>query len=291
MQLEEEHVLFHSQYMLLEGNETLFDHPHTLVVAPVFDDLERKGNIVAFTTSHLAFDRYMGNLLPDNVRGIQVIISNTCNQSFSYELIGHKVRANISDWACRINVFRVAQPFSSLDFSQAIYLGPGDWHDTAYDDMKAQVRFSILEAEGDTSKLGYCHYSFVLYPNSEFEDGFKDNLPALMAALAGVVFSCIALAFFMYDRFVKQRNSKVVNAAAESNAMVLSLFPAHIRDQMLTQRRHKSISKPIHKLKGFLSSKGSTEFVSDEDLETKPIADLFLETTVAFADIVGFTAW
>ena len=162
-------------------------------------------------------------------------------------------------------------------------------HETAYDEMQARVRFSVLDSQEDTSMLGYCHYFFLLYPTAEFENQYKDNLPVVMAIIAGAVFLCVALAFFMYDSFVQRRNAKVVNAAAESNAMVLSLFPAHVRDQMLSQRRRKtSTSKSNHKLKGFLNTK---EVASDEDLATKPIADLFLDTTVAFADIVGFTAW
>ena len=42
------------------------------------------------------------------------------------------------------------------------------------------------------------------------------------------------------------------------------------------------------RLKTFLSQSIDRR---DDDLKSKPIADLFTETTVLFADIAGFTAW
>lgn len=150
------------------------------------------------------------------------------------------------------------------------------------------MRFSIVDAEKDTDELGYCHYAIYVYPTADFEKEFKDNYPLILTLISSTVFLAIAIAFFMYDSFVQRRNSKIVTAAAESNAVVLSLFPAHIRDQILNNNRRESSSstRSNRRLKGFLDANSTDESRrAMEPLDTKPIADLFLETTVMFADV------
>lgn len=69
----------------------------------------------------------------------------------------------------------------------------------------------------------------------------------------------------------------VVNNAAQSNAIVTSLVPSHLRDQLINQN---TPGNPIKRrnLKTILSN-GET----DNDVTSEPLADLFLETTVLFA--------
>jgi Adenylate and Guanylate cyclase catalytic domain len=77
--------------------------------------------------------------------------------------------------------------------------------------------------------------------------------------------------------------------AARSNAIVSSLFPTAVRDRLMQEQEHDAKTR---NLKGFLSDKSDYNSKSKELLfQTKPIADLFPETTVIFADIVNFTAW
>ena len=71
--------------------------------------------------------------------------------------------------------------------------------------------------------------------------------------------------------------------AAHSKAIVSSLFPTQIRDKMLADDKKK--------LRNFLSKDPETTENSDDLLASKPIADLFPETTIMFADIAGFTSW
>ena len=95
----------------------------------------------------------------------------------------------------------------------------------------------------------------------------------------------VALVFLVYDILVQNRNEKIVATAARSNAIVSSMFPDAIRDRLLQQ--NEATSKRGH-LKSYLLD-GGIEDASN--LSSKPLADLFLETTVMFADICGFTAW
>ena len=87
----------------------------------------------------------------------------------------------------------------------------------------------------------------------------------------------------------------VMNRAVKSTAIVSSLFPAAVRDQMLENEndnteaeKGRSFRSTNQKLSSFLLD-GTEE--SDAFLNDKPLADFFPHCTVLFADIAGFTAW
>jgi class 3 adenylate cyclase len=106
----------------------------------------------------------------------------------------------------------------------------------------------------------------------------------IYAAVVAFTFVLVAAVFYIYDLLVQQRNEKIVVTAARSNAIVSSMFPDAIRDRLLQQNEAKS--KQGH-LKSFLVN---SEDEKNGNRSSKPLADLFLETTVLFADICGFTA-
>lgn len=132
----------------------------------------------------------------------------------------------------------------------------------------------------------------ILYPSSDFEDAAYDDLPIFAAVCSAAVFFLIALAFFMYDGFVQRRNAKVVAAAAKTNAIVLSLFPAHIRDRLVGSSNigggGQSGKKKSNCLKGFLDEAGLENKGGEDGSRTsnKPIAELFPSTTVMMAGMV-----
>jgi len=117
---------------------------------------------------------------------------------------------------------------------------------------------------------------------------------------AGVVFLAVIffiLAFIGYDRFVQNRQEIVLAKAARSNAIVASLFPSNVRDRILQQAEDQVDPKMSSKLtktgknqlKSYLA--GGMEGTREDGDGSRPIADLFPDTTVIFADIAGFTAW
>ena len=83
----------------------------------------------------------------------------------------------------------------------------------------------------------------------------------------------------VYDVLVALRNQKLVEEAARSNAVVTSLFPGAIRDRIMERKGTKL------KMKEMLKDGTVIDKVNE------PLADLFLNATVSFADIAGFTAW
>jgi len=268
---EEEHDAFHVEY---RGNSEELelgfshDHPHSRMLTPIFEKASGKGKIMGFLTAWIGWDTFVGNLLPEGANGVYAVLQNTCNQSFTYVING----------------------------PSALYLGEGDLHDEAYDNLLEVVDLAKLFHDRKTPvDENDCFYSFYLYPSEETEAPFMTPLPRNVTMLAALTFAVMIATFFMYERFVQSKNRKVTIAAAKASKIVTSLFPDNIRERMYNEQdvRKKSESEgtTIH---DFFPMRSTVSECSDDDLamyESEPIADLFTATTVMFADIAGFTAW
>lgn len=234
------------------------------------------------------------------------LLENTCRQQFTYHLSNEGVE----------------------------YVGPGDLRNTASKTaesqaMKVTIPLTTTETTptSDTNATDQCDYSLVLFPSHQFQYRVATaNImaPTVAAVIVAVLFVVMIANFCIYDRIVRSRNTKVVDAAARSNAIVSSLFPSQIRDRLFASAASASNSKENDlerddspdntrsgpsssktRLKDFLNDKNTArlqQVVEDTQdntisgdsevlFEGKPIADLFTETTVIFADIAGFTAW
>jgi class 3 adenylate cyclase len=195
-------------------------------------------------------------------------------------------------------------------FLQAIYAGEGDMHDERYNRMKVEIPFSEYLRDSTKEVPSHCVYTITVYPTKEFENKYHTNLKFLMTWCVAAAFCFMILTFLAYDWFVQRRNQMVVGAAARANAILSTLFPKNIRDRLLAEKAMEEDAKlagqkrPLLDLPGnkarltsFLNNEGDgmqNETDADEDdfmYKTKPIADLFPETTILFADISGFTAW
>ena len=156
---------------------------------------------------------------------------------------------------------------------------------------------------------GFCSYTYIVTPTSLYMEDNESNIPIIFTiAVAGIV-AIMVWAFLIYDMQVEKRNKKMVTTAARSNAIVSSIFPSTIRDRLLgNPYNDKDVEDQDHSsapglslqptkshLKSFLSTRTTIDSDQDDDdmalLSSKPIADLFTDTTVMFADIAGFTAW
>jgi hypothetical protein len=89
---EEDHKALHEKFSALSDTESAYNRPHGFFFQPIFreiynDTSEVVGDIIAV----IAWDSYFANLLPEGVKGIIGVASNTCGQSFSYYLDGNKV--------------------------------------------------------------------------------------------------------------------------------------------------------------------------------------------------------
>jgi hypothetical protein len=91
----EDHERYHASLVnyTANGTKSTFQHPHCAYLSPVFDDPgNRSSSIVAMFLAVLPFDRYLVNLLPRGVGGIDAVLRNhRSNQSFTYQLEGNSV--------------------------------------------------------------------------------------------------------------------------------------------------------------------------------------------------------
>lgn len=131
------------------------------------------------------------------------------------------------------------------------------------------------------------------------------TLPILIAS----TFAVILIVFFGYDWLIRRRNEILMQNAARTSAIVTSLFPGTIRDKLIQQQddddnnnddqggsnMHSNMKRNTT-LRSYMT--GNTASVlppgpinSKQMKLSTPLADLFLETTILFADLVGFTAW
>ncbi|KAL7567071.1 hypothetical protein ACA910_002795 [Epithemia clementina (nom. ined.)] len=290
------------------GNFSSSTQAHGLVVQPVFRHLSdttimfktttedeanvndtdptNRNGIGGFLLGLFGFDAYLVNILPTGIRGITVLIKNDCGDEFTYNLNGH----------------------------EATFLGTGDLSDSAYARLTREISFDNViypqkkfSNQFVTGNGGYCSYTYSVTPTDIYMQDNESNLPIIFTIVVAAIFAVMVAAFFIYDMQVDKRNKKMVNTAARSNAIVSSIFPSTIRDRLLAGPEQGMSGNPTGlflqptktHLKSFLTNALSyTDAhgkVADDDdiivLASKPIADLFTDTTVMFADISGFTAW
>jgi hypothetical protein len=207
-----------------------------------------------------------------------------------------------------------------LNGPEATLVGLGDHHDPTFSQYRQTFDFEPFDwhTESDNESELNCHYQIDVYPTVVFYETYITNKPMLLTIMVVSVFAVTCLAFLIYDRLVQIRQDKVLDTAQRTNAIVTSLFPAEVRRRLMYGRdgKHKKKKKnailmnsrpvegPKFRLKNYLNDDqvtagghtSTTGSCGGDDLNPKkaidaPIADLFPNTTVMFADIAGFTAW
>jgi class 3 adenylate cyclase len=169
--------------------------------------------------------------------------------------------------------------------------------------MRFEIPFYNFLQDSTKDAPGHCVYTLTAYPTKELEDEYHSKLPILMTTVVATAFCLMILTFLAYDWFVQRRNQMVVGAAARANAILSTLFPKNIRDRLFAEREMEEASREKTpdefngnkaRLSSFLTeSRNLNADGADDDFmyKSKPIAELFTETTIMFGDISGFTAW
>lgn len=255
---------------------------------PVFNQYGADAKVVAVLTTVLSWGSYLTDTVSHDVKGVVCVVQNKCGQAFTYQIDGH----------------------------DATYLGEGDQHDSKFNKLGKTVDLvdkvkSFEHLFFGASKLDgyYCSYSLSVYPSKVMHDEYITSKPVLFAFEVAILFLCASLLFFAYDWLVERRQKIVLAHAQNSNSIVSSLFPDVVRDRLFrresgdgeqTNRRvarqnststtgsKQSLIEPTkNRLKTFLNEGGESKSAEVD----RPLADLFPNCTVLFADIAGFTAW
>ncbi|GKY95745.1 hypothetical protein MPSEU_000535300 [Mayamaea pseudoterrestris] len=257
--------------------EAADNSPSSFLINPIYDDFYPGSETVAFLFANVQWREFFLNILPPEVEGILVDIRGTCGDSFSFLLNG----------------------------PTATYLGAGSYHDKRYEGSKFVYQFA-QQAQYDgvnrTSQKGHCDYKMTVYPTVMFEETFYTNKPTIYCVLVVMVFFLTLMFFMAYDLMIYRRQAKLQFTAERTKAIVTSLFPKEMHDRILhnadadyqrdEQAKRSFAFAPKTQIKQFLhvddEAKNST---GNSIFKTKPIADLFPQVTIMYADLVGFTAW
>ncbi|KAG7366377.1 adenylate/guanylate cyclase [Nitzschia inconspicua] len=249
---------------------------------PIFDSFEPERNSTAVLVGLFNWGTYFRDVLPTNFGGIDVVLHNTCYESFTYHL----------------GFQGVASP-----------LGKGDLHDKKFDGyghFSDGLQSGITE---DGTRLGLpfanstCQYTISIYPTQIFMNEYHSLAPLIVSIIV-LVFCFTIFLFLVYDRIVEKRQALVLEKALQSTAVVSSLFPKNVRDRIMksagngnvdhfeTDLAGASIREKLQNSKiGQEMSIGFGGNSSEGYRSGDTIADLFPNCTVLFADIAGFTAW
>jgi class 3 adenylate cyclase len=258
-----------------QGDEAY--QPRSYIFEPVFETFEKDSRVVGFIIAVLPWNSYFVNLLPEGTNGFVVYVTDMCGADFTYELNGPK----------------------------ATYMGEDDLHDSKYDDLAVTTQFAefaIYDGDDDSNRT-VCNYKLTIYPTETYENSFLTNGPAIFTSVIVLVFLFTAGMFLLYDFMVQRRQLRLMSAAERTTAIVASLFPKSIQKRIMEEAEEQAAMEndkvknkfgfgAKSQLRDFLTPDGSSALETGESaFKTKPIADLFPETTIMFADIVGFTAW
>ena len=188
----------------------------------------QSGNVVGIVRIGMYWRDLIRDILPQpshDEAGVVAVFENTCNQTFTYEIVGNHVH----------------------------YLGDGDHHDTKYDDMEQMAsvvdlgrsgRAAVTSSSSDDgssfrprtytgvplSQTGGCPYTVRVYPNAFLEDEYLSNEPIRITIVIILTFAFTSFVFLIYDWCVERRQKKVMNTAVESTANV-SLLEEKVKER------------------------------------------------------------
>jgi class 3 adenylate cyclase len=198
-----------------------------------------------------------------NTKGIICVLKSTKNQSFTYK----------------------------IDAGEVIYMGEGDQHDGKYDYLEESSKMSTYlskitspETKSYTSvdlNTEYCDYKLSVYPSQENEDVYVNNVPIVLTVVILSIFLFTSFVFVMYTVAVQRRQDVVMDCAVASSTIVSSLFPSQVRDQIYQETNKTDVKQTWF----------NNDYADIEVVSTRPIAQLFENTTIMFADMAGFTSW
>ena len=287
---------------LFEGSNgqdyAVFSTPRSSIYAPihgVFNSTTSsvdKPLMVGAVEFEFRWEHVFANVLTGIDSPLHAVVENTCdNRQFTYEVIGEEVS----------------------------FVGEGDLHNDGVDGFNdfstSPEEFEALFLEHSfrpkVEADGSCSYFVSYFPTAEFKRHYVTNSPDAYRGIVMAVFLFVIGIFWIYDSMIEKRQGKVIKEAAKSDAIVRSLFPSNIRDRLYEQSQQAAkkpegkdawknpetlqnqggiIETPKNRLKSFMSKSPEDQVVQANHVsssagKSEPIADLFPQTTIMFADV------
>jgi Adenylate and Guanylate cyclase catalytic domain len=272
-----------------EPNEPMSDIYYPLISDR--NNLDKNGNpkVDAIISTQIYWREIVKAILPSDRDVIDVVFTNPCNPSFTYRVTGSWVK----------------------------YIGRGDLHETRYDHL---VQTSTLQRLDQylvkTKYFGvpldnqYFPFTVHLYPTQQMANFYLTKHPIMFTISALSILLFTSIVFITYDCNVERRQAVVMNTAVKTSHIVSALYPAEVRDQILedankdiegdenqrktTATTFKNVGLDRSDSNGIMGkggAMGSSVRGNITDNPSNPIAHVYPDTTILFADLAGFTSW
>ncbi|KAG7350476.1 adenylate/guanylate cyclase with GAF and PAS/PAC sensor domain [Nitzschia inconspicua] len=281
--------------------------PEFFLFYPIYQDFKQV-DMVGSISMRTNVQGFLESIFPFSMDRDITIVLQSCDEAISFSLKGNEMEFLGTLEEQNVNQIKDVEETAILEFSSTYTYGQFD-----------------TRAATATS----CGFSLMMVPSNSVgrrltdETADTSNRPIVLTSLVAITFLVTMISFLLYDWLVERRQAVVINIANKSTAIVENLFPAQVRDRMLQnieERRKKASgldvdqagigdagATPVEQLNGSSAPTASApqkpnqvsvkQFLTTDqhgqanDLSSQPIADLFPNTTVLFADISGFTAW
>ena len=232
--------------------------PLSTVTIPVMDSFASDRKTVAILLASLRWENYFEGILTDSAQPIDVVLSNTCEGAFTFQIRG----------------------------TTAAFVGKGNLANPKYEDMAMSVALDendfIIEPNtiALTMNQDLCRYTLRIYPTPEGDEYHNTFFPLIITLTVAAVFLMTATVFYLYDVMVERRQKVVLDTAQRSTAIVSSIFPKNVRDQLL----QAPVQGNATKLRFLANARKQDQEESimcptNVDLSSGPIADLFPNCT------------
>lgn len=199
------------------GLNEIFQDPNPLsfLIQPVYKDFRTDlGCIDGSLFTVFPWNIFFVGLLADGTPPIDIVVSNTCGQVFTYRING-----------------------SSPEF---ISVGAS----MDYEDLGHTFNIGTFQAPDD---LPICSYSLTMYPTHELRDQYLTHTPVTFTIIVVVVFLFTSVVFLVYDYFVQRRQRVVLDSAERTGAIVSDLFPSKFRNMIEVNHVVKSSGETLGK--------------------------------------------
>ena len=264
---------FYTDY--IRPDEEPFE-PALEITYPMINEVDdHNSSVVGFLSIGVYFREIIRDVLPLGSNGMIIVVDNKCAESFTYQ----------------------------IDGPNTTYLGMYDKHDRKYDQLTMSTLMADLSNASTDESLytgvpinqEYCQYTLRLYPSKDMESMYTSNKATIFLLVTLCTFAILTILFIAYDSRVERRQRKVMSTAVRSTALVSSLFPASVQEQLYNTNTEKERAPATKNL--FQRTASDENDAGIDSVENAgggvgaAIATLYPETTVMFADIRGFTSW
>jgi len=253
-------------------------------VAPTYDTFDDdEKSIAGIVMIRLRTESFVAMMVDDNDFGkMQVDVEDTCTKSHTFYSIDGD---------------RVVKSIDSISSSE----------DQASTVLRTTTTSLSSSSPADLASE-YCPIAITIHATNSFHSEYRSNKPIIFTVILATLFLLLIVLIARYDYVYQKQQNQVLQSAQQSHDFISSLFPAQFRDRLLLKQQRDNKQQESHPSNNLAGSSASNAIANSagavsSSLErpfengsskiqvNKPIAELFIQCTVMFADIAGFTAW